>query len=420
MDRPLPLFAFLLFLSPLGCSNLEPVSEDLSVKRRVINLPMTQWSEIARQDIAILMPRHDTIRIAMSDETPAGPIFPERWYEDVKDAFELTAVQDAFEAESWLDDWQIVSIRIAPCSPLGKQAGAHATMYCWPEVRLVWQPIIYDFFIGWTTVPAYADDRAIHALYRTFPDKNEPSARTAIDEVRRYLDAGLQPPSELSSTFTTLRNEAISQLLGSTLQLRGPTISAAELNQLSMRVETQMEAANHVAFTDRLRAFVAAFCPPTSLHALTSFSLPEGRDPAGIDTWVFLAFDADGGELQQTELTIADPVTGDTLFSFGMSETVAAAAADEVVTDAMAADAELEEQLSPRLVQSSADRESVASLVNDPNQTLVPNSGCASCHSLNKFTFDFHNLSYLQEMDMTISDRVVNDVEHDLNWLNQR
>ena len=102
-----------------------------------------------------------------------------------------------------------------------------------------------------------------------------------------------------------------------------------------------------------------------------------------------------------------------------MSETVAAAAADEVVTDAMAADAELE-QLSPRLVQSSADRESVASLVNDPNQTLVPNSGCASCHSLNEFTFDFHNLSYLQEMDMTISDRVVNDVEHDLNWLNQR
>ena len=50
----------------------------------------------------------------------------------------------------------------------------------------------------------------------------------------------------------------------------------------------------------------------------------------------------------------------------------------------------------------------------------LPNSGCASCHSLNEFTFDFHNLSYLQEMEMTISDRVVNDVEHDLNWLYQR
>ena len=276
MTRHLYRFIFLVFLSPWACTELQPAPKDVSVKRRVVSLPMTQWSEVARQDIAILMPRHETVRIAMS-ERPRAHSFPARWYQQVKDAFELTAVEDAFEAESWLEDWQVVSIRIAPCSPLGKQVGSQASMYCWPEVRLVWQPIIYDFFIGWTTVPAYADDRAIHALYRTYPNDNESNARTVIDEVKRYLDAGRVLPSQLSATFAELRDRAISELLGSTLQLRGPTISAAELNQLNLRAETQMEIATQIAFTDRLRAFVTAFCPPVSLHALTSFSLPEGE-----------------------------------------------------------------------------------------------------------------------------------------------
>ena len=129
--------------------------------------------------------------------------------------------------------------------------------------------VIYDFFIGWTTVPALCpDDRAIHALYRTFPDKNEISARTASMRLGGISTPGCNHRQSLRPDFPQRCGMKLfrSCLVQPFSYVARRSALRAE-SQLSMRVETQMEAANHVAFTDRLRAFVAAFCPPTSLHA---------------------------------------------------------------------------------------------------------------------------------------------------------
>ncbi|MCX6130742.1 MAG: hypothetical protein NTX25_16995, partial [Proteobacteria bacterium] len=55
--------------------------------------------------------------------------------------------------------------------------------------------------------------------------------------------------------------------------------------------------------------------------------------------------------------------------------------------------------------------------IQDRQQTLVPNTSCVSCHKLNALRFDFHNFSYLEDRDITISPRVIRDVELDLAWL---
>ena len=55
----------------------------------------------------------------------------------------------------------------------------------------------------------------------------------------------------------------------------------------------------------------------------------------------------------------------------------------------------------------------------DPYITTVDNTSCASCHRLNDTLFNFHNLSKLETESVNISNRVINDVKYDLNWLNQ-
>ena len=52
--------------------------------------------------------------------------------------------------------------------------------------------------------------------------------------------------------------------------------------------------------------------------------------------------------------------------------------------------------------------------INDPYQTLVNQTTCASCHRANQLNFDFHNLSYLGDYEVTISPRTLADVERDM------
>ena len=72
------------------------------------------------------------------------------------------------------------------------------------------------------------------------------------------------------------------------------------------------------------------------------------------------------------------------------------------------------------LTSEGLDRFRLSEKINDPEQTLVPNTSCGTCHSFNDLAFNFHALSYFQEMDVTIAPRVKNDVAHDLRWLRQR
>lgn len=55
--------------------------------------------------------------------------------------------------------------------------------------------------------------------------------------------------------------------------------------------------------------------------------------------------------------------------------------------------------------------------VADRRQLLVGNTSCISCHKMNELRFDFHNFSYLEDRDITLSPRLKRDVELDLLWL---
>ena len=41
----------------------------------------------------------------------------------------------------------------------------------------------------------------------------------------------------------------------------------------------------------------------------------------------------------------------------------------------------------------------------------------ATCHSFNREIFNLHSLSYLEDDEITVSPRVVADVEHELEWI---
>ena len=54
-----------------------------------------------------------------------------------------------------------------------------------------------------------------------------------------------------------------------------------------------------------------------------------------------------------------------------------------------------------------------------PHRTGVENTSCATCHRFNQQGENFHNLSYFEGAEMTISPRARRDVEHELAWLRQ-
>ena len=80
-------------------------------------------------------------------------------------------------------------------------------------------------------------------------------------------------------------------------------------------------------------------------------------------------------------------------------------------------DTDAANELAERVLYDSDDLPRLRSIVNDPNRTLVANTTCATCHSFNDQSFNFHNLSYLQESEITVAPRVRNDVDYNLSWL---
>ena len=156
------------------------------------------------------------------------------------------------------------------------------------------------------------------------------------------------------------------------------------------------------------------FALPDDLVELTAFSLPEGRSPAHSDIWVFLQFEGKEGELYQKDLTVLSPNDGRELINMGLDQTVSMAVEDDAVQQAInAGNTELEELV----IIDPEDVDTLGDAMADPDQFFVPNTSCASCHRLNDIRFDFHSLSHLEDGNVTISPRVVGDVERELWWV---
>ena len=115
--------------------------------------------------------------------------------ESLEEAYASTDVGDALQRENIYTDWRLVSVRIAPCAPVGITPDVDIDEWCWPTVRLVWQPVVEHLRSGWgTTMDFYADDRAAHTIYPVRPRNIDgPESREVGEHVAAHLAAGRRP-----------------------------------------------------------------------------------------------------------------------------------------------------------------------------------------------------------------------------------
>ena len=146
---------------------------------------------------------------------------------------------------------------------------------------------------------------------------------------------------------------------------------------------------------------------------MTSFSLPEGRNPAGSDIWVFVGFDGNNGFPKLKDLNVIGRYSGEELVNIGPSQTVAMGVEDERVEEALE---QGNRELNESLIVSANDIQEIGPDMADPYEFLVPNTSCASCHRLNGLRFDFHSLSGFEDRGITVSPRVNKDVARDMMW----
>lgn len=370
-------------------------------------------NSLQASDLAVVIP---TSRA----ELRALEMIPERWLDQVDEALINSELGERISDESWPEDWRLVSLRISPCSPLGRVADPEEIdRLCWPGVRLVFQPIVERVMTFGVIRDYYADDRAIHALYRSSPRSPE------LHAMREALAGGARLNTiEVSqlTRFEASRDEAARALLKHALALRVGS-GEGERDQISERVEFNQRETEQIFWERLIAEVLTPHCQPESLHELTAFSLPLGRNPASADLWSFVAFHGEGGLLTQAHLEVLDPESGAVLFSLseaglgGLSEDVTTAHGDPMFDQALSSlPPEQRDRLARQIISDTAQLTTHGARINDPYQTLVSHTTCASCHRSNELDFNFHNLSYFEDHPLTVSPRTIADVERDLAW----
>jgi hypothetical protein len=366
---------------------------------------------LAARDLAIALPM-------AFREVPRDPLFPRTWYQSITQGFSQTSVGTALDSESPYLDWQLVSLRIAPCAPLG-QTPREAEQNCWPEIRLVWQPVQRKIRLHERYMENAGDDRAVHALYPVNPARflNAEEAMRIQGSISRLSSGRTLSPAE-HKEFRSARERILKDLLPAVRSLRDPSLPARAFTGFGMRPETD-ESTLQKAFGQRLTAFLNRWTPPADLRFLTAFSLPEGREPAHLDEWVFLSFRAEQSRLIPDPIVIRSALDGRVLADLGPSMRGSQSRDDDSLYDLLNGSNDAEE-LAASVMLRINDIDRLTPMVRDREKLLVPNTSCVSCHKMNDLRFDFHNFSYLEDRDITISPRVVRDVELDLNWLQKQ
>ena len=204
-----------------------------------------------------------------------------------------------------------------------------------------------------------------------------------------------------------------------TLSLRDVNIS--EFNYSSHGLRPELEYASVESdFRQRLVSFLTRYTFADNIKALTSFSLPRGRQPAHLDEWIFLSFSSSKeGKLTLQTLQYFLKRTPKYFMNYLTQQRGTMKDSDELYdVDLDSAEGQITVKKASFPFGTSDFRKTVQNIL-DPHTVTVDNTSCASCHRLNRPSFNFHNLSKLENDRVNISTRVVNDVNYDLNWLLQ-
>jgi hypothetical protein len=419
------LVAAVINCAKASSSNLDAASEgDVNPEPDAapIDESLVQAPDIRWQDVAIAFELTSTELIGFTSDVAGQRLFPSNWYDAVVNAFLRTDVEDALDQENLAADWKLMSMRIAPCAPLGPTPASDVERVCWPEIRLVFQPILRNVRIHERTSEGFADDRAIHAIYpvpaNVLSASDATTAVPLLAKIRNYAKAyagGAFAPlttAELAA-FGVIRDKASRQVVIAARGLRGAGYALSAFDVPGVRPESNDTVANQRMLRTRTLSLLSNYARPAALAELTAFSLPEGREPAALDTWVFIAFRNVNGRLTTAPLTVRSPSHGGKLLDLGSAETVATATGD-VRTQAALNAAGANPELRDTVIGNRADLMRLSPILSDRSRRLVPNTTCASCHMANSLRFDFHNFGYLEDRELTISPRVRRDVELDL------
>ena len=425
MIRVICLLCFILLLSTISaCQDshkIDPNRDQIDSTFTLDNKTKDDASEIdsfqkgdedtvfpLEKDLAILIPHYRAIYPILS-------IFPVQWLDAVDDALFLSDMKQRMSEENKPEDWSLVSLRISPCSPLGTIADPEEIdRICWPEIRLVLQPIVQLRNTSGHTI-LFPEDRAIHALYRVEP--HHPILEQVVQLAQQNFRLA-EIDHELLSEFEHLRDEVSMRMLEAVRKLRGTKDRYQNISERPEFFDAQLEEIFWDALTTHI---LEPYCHFESLHHLTAMSLPLGRAPVPLDLWSFVAFNASHGVLEQVAIEIVDQNSGEVFFSFKdigkNSEDVTAARADATLLDHFSKfDPYIQDQLTEQSILDQTQIRNHAARIVDPYQTLVKHTTCSSCHRFNSNPFNFHNLSYFVNQQMTVSPRVEADVKRDLNW----
>jgi hypothetical protein len=380
---------------------------------------------LKEKDLAIAFALDDREAPKASTSVAGAPLLSRAHYAQVSAAFERTSVGSALTEESRYEDLRLVSMRVAPCAPLTNTPQL-ASQWCWPEVRLVLQPILYKTRIREVIVPAYAEDRAIHLLYdvRRSGTLDEDDLRR-IDQwlrtIRTAAASNQSPFAPLTAAetaqFLVARNKVIRGLVSEATLLRSATFPSGAYQAVGVRPESASVSAEARAFATRVSAFLSRHASSLSIRNLTAFSLPEGREPALIDEWVFIAFAGSAGTLTQESISFRSRSTGAVLVDTGTAPRGSQTRDDDTVYEVPAGPAK--EAIATQVLLGPRDLPRLKGALSDRQQLQVSNTTCASCHKLNALRFDFHNFGYLEDRPLTVSPRVTKDVALDLDFVNQ-
>jgi len=420
-------------------------------------------SGIAEKDIAIVFDFRKLALARATDKNRVGEeLLPARWYSTVTERYKTGPVGRALEIENVRSEWSVVAARIEPCGTLGRSVQEQDDL-CWPEVRLVWQPIKRNLVdtLSPLKVAAFADDRAIHTIYDVPPSLAWPAAEAAeaaalIKRIRGPIAAGTAGPGgggALSpaerNRFRVLRNLAATDLIDSAVALRSLNIPAARYSAIATRPELEVPA-EEAPFLARWSAFLDRYARNGQLKQLTSFSFTQGRRPVdAFSRWEFIGFRPSPSGLQPDAAPVFSAKDGSALFGQQSGTEISIGGCDfqfdndlqslERTNPARAAEARgvtLNCDAFSRSFPGAQFRAERIERIVDRAQVSFANSTCASCHILDTARplngFDFHNFSNFNSFRNTtgtieyvdsgfgISPRVRREVEFDIGWVRTR
>jgi hypothetical protein len=341
-------------------------------------------------------------------------LLPLNWLLSIGKSFEATSVGKAFLEENIASDWKLVSVRIAPCADLFALVNAKNTEFCWPEVRQVWQP-----FSLTDQRKLYPDDRAIQLAHDFHSTLNLAESKALLAKARMF-SGNLSDVERIR--FRALQKEAQVQALESALSLRGSSASNTSVARIGERIEFDGGTDEFNFVTNSIK-FLKTFAPPSAVRKVTAFSLPAGREPTLLDEWVFVSFQPSASNpanaleptLTQVPQFVSSRRNGAQISPSAFSTKGTQNSEDEILEEFLQDNPlPLAKELHERTIFLGHDTPEIRDNIANPLKSSRFHVSCVSCHKLNEEKFNFHNFSYTENSELSVSPRVTAEANSEL------